>query len=245
MLQVTTWVKYIPSEKHIVGKADTWKIERRNLNFRQSPFGVLFADNDSCEQISQCPSMISRCRRRCGSPFLPFRHSSVFVFQAQRFMRTNRIIIQSSVATQALCIHISFEKAIFLGRSTAECTHRQVSAPDIRRTFSEQFNEFFRVSVYRLKPGSEKTVFIVPFFNNPQKLPVRPRPWRFFSFRNTAIKALFSVLPKPRAARGRLSISIIVERKTARSLPFQDILFLRPRSLRLSVTDVRPRTVPS
>ena len=26
--------KYIPSSKHTVGKADTWKIERRNLNFR-------------------------------------------------------------------------------------------------------------------------------------------------------------------------------------------------------------------
>ena len=26
--------KYIPSEKHAVGKSDTWKIERRNLNFR-------------------------------------------------------------------------------------------------------------------------------------------------------------------------------------------------------------------
>lgn len=26
--------KYIPASKHIIGKADTWKIERRNLNFR-------------------------------------------------------------------------------------------------------------------------------------------------------------------------------------------------------------------
>jgi insertion element IS1 protein InsB len=26
--------KYIPSSKHIIGKADTWRIERRNLNFR-------------------------------------------------------------------------------------------------------------------------------------------------------------------------------------------------------------------
>ena len=26
--------KYIPPSEHIVGKADTWKIERRNLNFR-------------------------------------------------------------------------------------------------------------------------------------------------------------------------------------------------------------------
>ena len=26
--------KYIPSEKHAVGKSNTWRIERRNLNFR-------------------------------------------------------------------------------------------------------------------------------------------------------------------------------------------------------------------
>ncbi|WP_417914291.1 IS1 family transposase, partial [Candidatus Electronema sp. JM] len=26
--------KHVPSSKHIVGKADTWRIERRNLNFR-------------------------------------------------------------------------------------------------------------------------------------------------------------------------------------------------------------------
>ena len=26
--------KYIPPDRHIVGKADTWRIERRNLNFR-------------------------------------------------------------------------------------------------------------------------------------------------------------------------------------------------------------------
>lgn len=26
--------KYIPASKHIVGKADTWRIERKNLNFR-------------------------------------------------------------------------------------------------------------------------------------------------------------------------------------------------------------------
>ena len=26
--------KYIPPSKHIIGKADTWKIERKNLNFR-------------------------------------------------------------------------------------------------------------------------------------------------------------------------------------------------------------------
>ncbi len=26
--------KYIPSSKHIIGKADTWRIERKNLNFR-------------------------------------------------------------------------------------------------------------------------------------------------------------------------------------------------------------------
>ncbi len=26
--------KYIPSEKHVVGKDNTWRIERRNLNFR-------------------------------------------------------------------------------------------------------------------------------------------------------------------------------------------------------------------
>ncbi|MCW5198341.1 hypothetical protein VU07_01625 [Desulfobulbus sp. F4] len=25
---------YLPSEKHTVGKADTWKIDRGNLNFR-------------------------------------------------------------------------------------------------------------------------------------------------------------------------------------------------------------------
>jgi len=25
---------YIPSEKHIIGKDKTWKIERKNLNFR-------------------------------------------------------------------------------------------------------------------------------------------------------------------------------------------------------------------
>ncbi|MGX9728756.1 MAG: IS1 family transposase [Candidatus Electronema sp. VV] len=26
--------KYIPPSKHAIGKADTWRIERRNLNFR-------------------------------------------------------------------------------------------------------------------------------------------------------------------------------------------------------------------
>jgi insertion element IS1 protein InsB len=26
--------KYIPSSKHIIGKSDTWRIERLNLNFR-------------------------------------------------------------------------------------------------------------------------------------------------------------------------------------------------------------------
>ncbi|MGX9727640.1 MAG: IS1 family transposase [Candidatus Electronema sp. VV] len=26
--------KYIPPSKHVIGKADTWRIERRNLNFR-------------------------------------------------------------------------------------------------------------------------------------------------------------------------------------------------------------------
>ncbi|MCP4157853.1 MAG: IS1 family transposase [bacterium] len=26
--------KYIPPERHVIGKADTWRIERRNLNFR-------------------------------------------------------------------------------------------------------------------------------------------------------------------------------------------------------------------
>ncbi|MCP4568113.1 MAG: hypothetical protein GY841_11095 [FCB group bacterium] len=26
--------KYIPPEHHVIGKADTWRIERRNLNFR-------------------------------------------------------------------------------------------------------------------------------------------------------------------------------------------------------------------
>jgi insertion element IS1 protein InsB len=26
--------KYIPPDRHIIGKADTWRIERRNLNFR-------------------------------------------------------------------------------------------------------------------------------------------------------------------------------------------------------------------
>ena len=26
--------KYIPSERHIIGKADTWRTERKNLNFR-------------------------------------------------------------------------------------------------------------------------------------------------------------------------------------------------------------------
>jgi insertion element IS1 protein InsB len=29
-----SYKKYIPSERHIIGKANTWKIERRNLNFR-------------------------------------------------------------------------------------------------------------------------------------------------------------------------------------------------------------------
>lgn len=26
--------KYIPAEKHVIGKTNTWKIERKNLNFR-------------------------------------------------------------------------------------------------------------------------------------------------------------------------------------------------------------------
>ena len=26
--------KYIPSEKHVIGKADIWKTERKNFNFR-------------------------------------------------------------------------------------------------------------------------------------------------------------------------------------------------------------------
>ena len=29
-----SYKKYIPSERHIIGKDNTWKIERRNLNFR-------------------------------------------------------------------------------------------------------------------------------------------------------------------------------------------------------------------
>ena len=29
-----SYKKYIPASKHTVGKADTWKIERKNLNFR-------------------------------------------------------------------------------------------------------------------------------------------------------------------------------------------------------------------
>jgi len=29
-----SYKKYIPTEKHIVGKDNTWKIERKNLNFR-------------------------------------------------------------------------------------------------------------------------------------------------------------------------------------------------------------------
>ncbi|MGR0481258.1 MAG: IS1 family transposase [Candidatus Electronema sp. V4] len=26
--------QYIPPSKHVIGKADTWRISRRNLNFR-------------------------------------------------------------------------------------------------------------------------------------------------------------------------------------------------------------------
>ena len=29
-----SYAKYIPAEQHYVGKKDTWKIERKNLNFR-------------------------------------------------------------------------------------------------------------------------------------------------------------------------------------------------------------------
>ncbi len=29
-----SYSKYIPAEKHIIGKDNTWRIERRNLNFR-------------------------------------------------------------------------------------------------------------------------------------------------------------------------------------------------------------------
>ena len=29
-----SYKKYIPTERHIIGKENTWKIERRNLNFR-------------------------------------------------------------------------------------------------------------------------------------------------------------------------------------------------------------------
>lgn len=29
-----SYQKYIPSEQHIIGKKDTWRIERKNLNFR-------------------------------------------------------------------------------------------------------------------------------------------------------------------------------------------------------------------
>ena len=29
-----SYSKYLPKEKHVIGKADTWRIERKNLNFR-------------------------------------------------------------------------------------------------------------------------------------------------------------------------------------------------------------------
>jgi insertion element IS1 protein InsB len=29
-----SYSKYIPTHKHVIGKANTWKIERKNLNFR-------------------------------------------------------------------------------------------------------------------------------------------------------------------------------------------------------------------
>jgi insertion element IS1 protein InsB len=29
-----SYSKYIPFSKHVIGKADTWRVERRNLNFR-------------------------------------------------------------------------------------------------------------------------------------------------------------------------------------------------------------------
>ena len=29
-----SYSKYLPQEKHVIGKADTWKIERKNLNLR-------------------------------------------------------------------------------------------------------------------------------------------------------------------------------------------------------------------
>ncbi|MCW5201009.1 IS1 family transposase, partial [Desulfobulbus sp. F4] len=42
--------KYIPPSKHVIGKLDTWRIERRNLNFRthikrQSRRTICFSKN--------------------------------------------------------------------------------------------------------------------------------------------------------------------------------------------------------
>lgn len=47
-----SYKKYIPAEKHLVGKDNTWKIERKNLNFRThikrlSRKSICFSKNES------------------------------------------------------------------------------------------------------------------------------------------------------------------------------------------------------
>ncbi|MGX9728984.1 MAG: IS1 family transposase [Candidatus Electronema sp. VV] len=54
--------KYIPPSKHVIGKADTWRIERRNLNFRThikrlNRRTICFSKNEFMIMSSACISI--------------------------------------------------------------------------------------------------------------------------------------------------------------------------------------------